>query len=221
MRSKILSLLLCLCLVTLIFTSCKDPAPQYDEIEVVSAAEALIKKSLILNEIYWGEGIRYEIPENEEDIKGYLPADKEYLAELEKNYGIKDLETLKTKTREVFSETGYNWILRSCLTNVVGDTGIVSYARYYTSTKDEATGAEDALMVYTAARNIYEKTESVEYIYEGMFVSKVENEIYTVSLKVKTTGIDGSTAERDFTVQLINEKSVGWRLHGASYATHY
>ena len=82
-------------------------------------------------------------------------------------------------------------------------------------------GAEDALMVYTAARNIYEKTESVEYIYEGMFVSEVENEIYTVSLKVKTTGIDGSTAERDFTVQLINEESVGWRLHGASYATHY
>ena len=54
-----------------------------------------------------------------------------------------------------------------------------------------------------------------------MFVSKVENEIYTVSLKVKTTGLDGSTSTRDFTVQLINEESIGWRLHGASYATHY
>ena len=90
MKSKILLLLLCLCLITSAFTSCKDETPKYDEAEVVAAAEALIQKSLILNEIYWGAGIRYEIPENEEDIKGYLPADKEYLAELEKQYFMED-----------------------------------------------------------------------------------------------------------------------------------
>ena len=220
MKSKILSLLLCLCLIIFAFTSCKDNTPKYDEAEVVTAAEALIEKSLILNEIYWGAGIRYEIPENEEDIKGYLPADKEYLVELEKNYGIKDLETLKAKTREVFSETGYNWILKSCLTNVSGDTGTVSYARYYDSKENEETGAKDALMVYTGARNIFESTKSVEYIYDEMKVTAVENDVYTVSLKVKTTGLSDESTTRDFTVQLIKEDS-GWRLHGASYATHY
>ena len=76
------------------------------------------------------------------------------------------------------------------------------------------------LMVYTGARNIFENTASVEYIYDGMFVSEVKENVFTVSLKVKTTGLDGETATRDFTVQLI-EESVGWRLHGASYATHY
>ena len=220
MKSKIFLLLLCLILTVSFITGCGEKPLEYDEAEVVSAAEALIKKSLILNEIYWGEGIRYELPENEEDIKGYLPADKEYLAELEKNYGIKDLETLKTKTREVFSETGYNWILRTCLTNISSDTGTVAYARYYTSTEDKTIGAENALMVYTGARNIFENTASVEYIYDGMFVGEVNENVFTVSLKVKTTGLDGETATRDFTVQLI-EESVGWRLHGASYATHY
>ena len=219
MRSKILSLLLCLCLVTLIFTSCKDPAPQYDEIEVVSAAEALIKKSLILNEIYWGEGIRYEIPENEEDIKGYLPADKEYLAELEKNYGIKDIETLEAKTKEVYSEAGSNSVISAFLQNTTGINGMAGYARYYMAKENADLGTPGGLMVNTKAKNYYENTVSVEYIYDGMRVSAVKGEYLTVSLKVKTTGKDGTADTRDITVKLIEEAN-GYRLSGSTVATH-
>ena len=222
MRSKIFLLLLTLALLIPSLTSCneKNKNREYVESEVVSAAKVLIEKSLILNEIYWGDGIRYEVPANEENIKGYLPADKEHLAALEKEYGIKDLQTLKEKTREVFSQTGYNWIVSSCLTNVMGDVGIVSYARYYQSVENETTGATGDLMVYTTARNIYKNTQNVEYIYDQMHVSGVEGEVITVSLKVTTTGLDGETSTRDFSVELIEETD-GWRLHGASYATHY
>ena len=222
MRSKIFLLLLVLALLIPSLVSCKDEVKNRDyvESEVVSAAKVLIEKSLILNELYWGEGIRYQKPANEEDIKGYLPADKEHLAALEKEYGIKDLETLKAKTREVFSQTGYNWIVSSCLTNVKGDVGTVSFARYYQSVEDEQTGATGDLMVYTTARNIYKNTKNVEYIYDQMHVRSVEGEVITVSLKVKTTGLDGAQSTRDFSVELIEEAD-GWRLHGASYATHY
>ncbi len=220
MRSKIFILLLCLCLLLPTLASCKEKDREYVESEVVAATEQLIKKSLILNEIYWGSGIRYVVPDDMEEIKGYLPADKEHLAALEAEYGIKDVENLKTKTREVFSQTGYNWIVSSCLTNITGDDGIVSYARYYQSVKNAETGATDDLMVYTGTRNIYENTESVEYIYDGMYVSDVEGQVITVTLKVKTTGKSGAQKTRDFTVQVI-EEATGWRLHSASYATHY
>lgn len=221
MKSKLLILLLCLCLWIPALVSCGDDNREYVESEVVAAAQTLIDKSLILNEIYWGEGIRYKLPEGENvEIKGYLPADPTHLEELSKTYGIKDLASLKAKTREVFSETGYNWVVSSCLTNVTGEDGIVAYARYYQSANNEDTGATDALMVYTGARNIFENTKSVEYIYEGMHVSGVEGEVITVSLQVKTTGKNGESKTRPFTVDLIEEAD-GWRLHGASYATHY
>ena len=103
---------------------------------------------------------------------------------------------------------------------MVGDNEIIAYARYYQAKENEEVGTTGDLMVYTGARNIYENTQSVEYIYDGMFVSDVEGEIITVTLKVKTTGKDGSKSDpRSFTVQLIEEAS-GWRLHGATYATH-
>ena len=84
MRSKIFLLLLTLALLIPSLTSCneKNKNREYVESEVVSAAKVLIEKSLILNEIYWGDGIRYEVPANEENVKGYLPADKEHLAAL-------------------------------------------------------------------------------------------------------------------------------------------
>ena len=53
-----------------------------------------------------------------------------------------------------------------------------------------------------------------------MHVSDVKGEVITVSLQVKTTGLDGTESTRDFSVELIEEAD-GWRLHGATYATHY
>lgn len=219
MRRKALLLILCFCLFLPTLTACKEKDRDYVESEVVAAAESLIKKSIILNEIYWGAGIRYEKPEGDAEAKGYFPADKEHLAELEELYGIKDLTTLQNKTREVFSQAGYNWILSSCLTNVTGSNGIVSYARYYQAKKNEDLGKEEGLMVYAGATNIYEKTANVEYVFDGMHVLDVNGQVITVALKVKTTGLNGTVMTRDFTVDLIEEAN-GWRLNGASYATH-
>jgi hypothetical protein len=217
-----------LCLFASLLSSCGGKGKggekdrEYDEAEVCAAAKLLIEKSKILNEIYYGAGIPYKKPIKEDaKIDKYMLADPDYLAELNKNYGIKDIETLKAKTKEVYSETGSKSVISAFLENTVGINGYAGYARYYMAKENADLGTPGGLMVNTQAKNYYENTVSVEYIYDGMFVSKVENEIYTVSLKVKTTGLDGSTSERDFTVQLINEKSVGWRLHGASYATHY
>ncbi len=225
MRSKVFALVLCLSLLTLLFTACgKGKKPEknreYNEAEVCAAAQQLIEKSKILNEIYWGEGIRYiEAAENDKNPGVYRPADPEYMEWLYQNHGIKDVETLKAKTREVFSAAGSSSVISSRLENTTGDTGIAGYARYYMAKENDALDTDDGLMVYTKAKNFYENTAAVEYVYDGMRVSAVKGEYLTVSLKVKTTGKDGSTNTRDFTVKLIEEES-GYRLSGATYALH-
>lgn len=210
MRNKIFALVLCMTLITLLFASCgkkKVKDREYNEAEVCAAAQVLIEKSKILNEIYYGAGIPYIEDESDEGV--YRVADPEYMEQLYQNYGIKDVETLKEKTREVFSEAGSNSIISSKLTNTAGK----NYARYYVVKKS------GELMIHTEAQNYFENTAGVEYIYDGMYVSDVEGEYLTVALKVKTTGLDGSTNTKDFQVRLIEEAS-GYRLSGATYAAH-
>ena len=224
MKSKLLSLALCLCLIGSLLVSCKgknkEPKDRaYNEAEVVAAAQLLIEKSKILNEIYYGEGIRYKVPENKDDIETYMPADPEHLAWFYENYGICDVETLKAKTREVFSEAGSASIISAFLDKTGGTSAGSSYVRYYMATDNEELDTEAGLMIYTRAKNYYENTAGVEYIYDGMYVSAVKGEYLTVSLKVKTTGKDGSESTRDITVKLIEEAS-GYRLSGATYALH-
>ena len=225
MKSKLLSLVLFLCLLCSLLSSCKggkknDPKDrEYDEAEVVAAAQQLIEKSKILNEIYYGEGIKYTVPEKEEDLKAYMLADPEYLDWLYQTHGIKDIETLKEKTREVFSEAGSASMISAKLESITAENSMAGYVRYYMAKENADLGTEAGLMVYTKAENYFENTASVEYIYDGMYVSAVKGEYLTVSLKVKTTGKDGSTDTRDTTVKLIEEVS-GYRLSGATYVTH-
>ncbi len=224
MRSKLLSLILCLCLFASLLSSCGgkggEKDREYDEAEVCAAAKILIEKSKILNEIYYGAGIPYKKPIKEDaKIDTYMLADPDYLAELDKNYGIKDIETLEAKTKEVYSEAGSTSVISAFLKNTVGINGYAGYARYYMAKENVDLGTPGGLMVNTKAKNYYENTANVEYIYDGMHVSAVKGEYLTVSLKVKTTGKDGTTDTRDITVKLIEEAS-GYRLSGSTLELH-
>jgi hypothetical protein len=224
MKSKLLSFILCLCLVCSCLSSCKNKKQEkdreYNEAEVCAAAKVLIEKSKILNEIYYGAGIPYKKPIKEDaEIEAYMLADPDYLAELYKNHGIKDIATLEAKTKEVYSEAGSNSVISAFLQNTTGINGMAGYARYYMAKENVDLGTQAGLMVRTSAKNYYENTASVEYIYDGMKVSAVKGEYLTVSLKVKTTGKDGTQDTRDFTVKLIEEAN-GYRLSGSTVALH-
>ena len=226
MRSKLLSLILCLCLFASLLSSCGDKGKggktdrEYDEAEVCAAARVLIEKSKILNEIYYGAGIPYKEPIKEDaEIDVYMLADPAYLSALYEDHGIKDIETLKEKTKEVFSKTGSASVISAFLQNTTGINGMAGYARYYMAKENVDLGTQAGLMVRTNAKNYYENTASVEYIYDGMHVSAVDGEYLTVSLKVKTTGKDGTENTRDMTVKLIEEEN-GYRLSGSTVATH-
>ena len=224
MRSKLLSLLLCIFLIGAVLVSCHGDKGktdrEYDEAEVCAAARVLIEKSKILNEIYYGAGIPYKEPIQEDaEIDVYMLADPAYLSALYEDHGIKDIETLKEKTKEVFSKTGSASVISAFLQNTPGVNGMAGYARYYMAKENVDLGTQAGLMVRTNAKNYYENTASVEYIYDGMHVSAVDGEYLTVSLKVKTTGKDGTENTRDMTVKLIEEEN-GYRLSGSTVATH-
>ena len=224
MRSKLLSLLLCIFLIGAVLVSCNGDKGktdrEYDEAEVCAAARVLIEKSKILNEIYYGAGIPYKEPIKEDaEIDVYMLADPAYLSALYEDHGIKDIETLKEKTKEVFSKTGSASVISAFLQNTTGINGMAGYARYYMAKENVDLGTQAGLMVRTNAKNYYENTASVEYIYDGMHVSAVDGEYLTVSLKVKTTGKDGTENTRDMAVKLIEEEN-GYRLSGSTVATH-
>ena len=224
MRSKLLSLLLCIFLIGAVLVSCHGDKGktdrEYDEAEVCAAARVLIEKSKILNEIYYGAGIPYKEPIKEDaEIDVYMLADPAYLSALYEDHGIKDIETLKEKTKEVFSKTGSASVISAFLQNTTGINGMAGYARYYMAKENVDLGTQAGLMVRTNAKNYYENTASVEYIYDGMHVSAVDGAYLTVSLKVKTTGKDGTENTRDMAVKLIEEEN-GYRLSGSTVATH-
>ena len=224
MKSKLLFLLLCIFLIGVVLVSCNGDKGktdrEYDEAEVCAAARVLIEKSKILNEIYYGAGIPYKEPIKEDaEIDVYMLADPAYLSALYEDHGIKDIETLKEKTKEVFSKTGSASVISAFLQNTTGINGMAGYARYYMAKENVDLGTQAGLMVRTNAKNYYENTASVEYIYDGMHVSAVDGEYLTVSLKVKTTGKDGTENTRDMTVKLIEEEN-GYRLSGSTVATH-
>ncbi|MBO7302915.1 MAG: hypothetical protein J6U68_01875 [Clostridia bacterium] len=88
---KILSVLIILAAVFSVF-SCGEKNREYDEYEVKLAAEGLIKKSTVLNDIYWGEGIGYYEDDNYFDGY-YYPADPIALRDL----GFETIDELKKK----------------------------------------------------------------------------------------------------------------------------
>ncbi|MBQ8859294.1 MAG: hypothetical protein IJ012_05835, partial [Clostridia bacterium] len=94
---KTLSLLLSVLLLcsALSFAGCA----KLDTTGLAEAAPDLIERSVLFNEIYFGDGIPYN--ENDTPALGaFYYADPDYLAE----HGFSTVEQLKTLTEEVFSE---------------------------------------------------------------------------------------------------------------------
>ena len=95
---------------------------EYDEAEVKAAATALIKASEKLNEIYYGEGIRFL--ENSPNNKStYCEADPEHLRSL----GFTTINELKLMTKEVFSAAH----AEGMFSGIFSGTGTSRMSRYY------------------------------------------------------------------------------------------
>jgi hypothetical protein len=195
--SAILVIATLLCLV-----SCGEKNREYDESEVLYAAERLIRRSKTLNGIYWGEGIRYY--EDAAFSNGaYYPADPEHLLEL----GIETVDDLKELTRKTFSAEYSESIFRSKLSSMREDE-YFGYARYYQGI--------DRIMVYSDAVSFLD--DEVNYLYETLAATGSKGETVFVKLSVEIS--DGvNTQTRELEVGLVEEED-GWKIDTPTYMSY-
>lgn len=182
--------------------SCGEKNREYDESEVIYAAERLIRRSKILNEIYWGEGIRYY--EDAAFANGkYYPADPEHLLEL----GFETVDGLKTITKNTFSASYSESIFESKLSSS-REEEYFGYARYYQGI--------DRIMVYSDAASFL--NDEVKYLYDTLEAVGSRGEVVFVKLSVEIS--DGeNTQTRELEVGLIEEED-GWKIDTPTYMSY-
>ncbi len=147
--------------------------------EIAGITEALIKKSIVLNDIYWGKGI--DIIEGGEALSDgkYVIADVSGLSE----YGISNIDTLKEYTRSVYSENECDNIFKNYLSHSAYSDSFGGYL--YTEILNRYIADEKGrLFVYTGLDDFI-KDSTVEYDYSSIRV--VERDRKTVSLEITVT----------------------------------
>ena len=208
---KLTAILLIIAVLPLSLISCDR---KYDEEEVKAAATELIAASLPLNEIYYGDGVRY-LEYSERNVGVYFEADPAHLLEL----GFSTLSELKSKTKEVFSVAHAERMFQGSISGTFTQNG-AALARYYQQYTEGGAPdyviKPDYIMVYTE----YEKLLKGEATYDldNLTVLGAEGKIVYVSVNVSIE-YEGKTQNTSVKIGLFEEE-VGWRLDSPTYASY-
>ena len=208
---KMVSLGLVLVLCFTFLPSCA----KLDTTGLLEAAPALIKKSIELNEIYYGEGIPYN--EGGVPIGNYYPADKDYLDE----HGFHTIDELKALTSKVFSENYCRAIFTSVLSGFSAEGSGYIYARYSSSQAEAIRDENETILVSSTATSSLAHIISMEYDYAGIRLGKVDRKYAMVLIPTITVFAPDEEHSTEYTVTEETEiKFVyenGWRIDSATY----
>lgn len=180
---------------------------EYNEDEVLSAARELIEKSVLLSEIYFGDGIPYI--DNENDKSNYRPADTSYLDSI----GVKYIEDLKNLTRGVFSRGESEFLFSRFLDRLDSDefVGLAHYIASYEGEGEEKN--ETGILVYKNREKnaLVRKEESTTHDYNTISVIGSEGERVKINISSTVLCDDGKSCTLTNEIYLIEEED-GWRL---------
>lgn len=187
------------------------------EEELIGIAEELLERSVLLNEIYFGDGIPYL--DGSDDSSKYREADAEYL----ENIGIVYLDDLKKLTRGTFSDIMCEEIFSLFLTGA-SENGYSEPAHYIADrAMDEESGEYEELgiLVYTErSRSVLVRVgEHTSFDYTTIRVVGKEGGRVKIQLTA-TVSVEGLEAQsRTKTVYIIKEAD-GWRLDSYSKSAY-
>ena len=196
--------------------SLKDDTPEvvnreYDEAEVAAAARELIEKSILINDIYWYNGIPTDENEDGLTLKSYMRADKSYL----ESKGITLLSDLKNITRGVFSSSESEYLFSIFLKGGTdGDfTGIAHYIPEY---KIDSEGGEKEEIGILVSKKRTDDTfikvgERTDFNYDSIRVIASEAQRVKIEIECTVTTANGLTQKRTKAIYLVEEAD-GWRL---------
>lgn len=185
---------------------------EYDEAQVLLAAKALIEKSEILNELYYGKGIAYE-----DDINLatgiYYPADEISV----KSFGIETVEDIKTLTRECFTVSLSNIMIGTKLQAVTDSSGNQSYVRYYQKYDTLDPKKPECIMVNKEIEVLLK--DKVTYDYSTLSVKGAEGQTVKVTIAVTVENEKGDVQHKTLEIGLLEEEN-GWRIDTPTYARY-
>ena len=207
---RLISSLLVLITFLLTFTSCDR---SYDEAEVKAAAKELIEESIILNDIYWGDGLPYHDDKNTSDNVYYMALESYHF-----NLGFKTIEELLSLTAETFSKGFCDQISTTILQSVQDGDKAILLSRYYQKYGGKNLNVPECIMVNSTWKKIIDS--EVEYDYDSITVVGSEEDRVYVTLKatVKKDGYDPQI--RDLEIALVEEKD-GWKIDSPTYLNYY
>ena len=207
---KIVSLLILIAVLIPSLFSCGDI--KYDENEVKTAAKKLIEESILLNDIYFGEGIPYIDDKNNSDGVFYMALDS-YLYLI----GFSTVAELMDLTSKTFSKSYCNQIYSTVLDTIQDEDKAIILPRYYQKYSVGDATTPECIMVNSTYRQLL--FGDVEYDYDSITVIGAEDDtVYiTVHATVKLDAYDPQT--REIRIALVDEGK-GWRIDSPTYLTY-
>lgn len=212
MKSKKIITLVCILLlfsIVLPLTSCNRNR-DYDEAEVLLAAENLLRLVIPLNTVYFGGGINY-LPERAGE-GSYCEADPVHLSAL----GFSTVAALQEKTLAVYTDGCAENIFSTKLEAINVDGYIVEIARYYQAT-DPESGEPTVIMVNKNMKQVFDDRMTFDFSTLRVLGSEGER----VNLEITVTVKDGDGNGKNMTLPVVLiEEAEGWRLDSLVLANY-
>lgn len=207
---RIISVILLIALSLLTLISCGDR--KYDEEEVKTAARKLIVDSVILNEIFWGEGLPYIEDRNTAD-GSYYEAEFMY----HKNLGFETLDELMELTEKTFSKGQCSVIEETILSSVVVGEETMTLSRYYQKVSLEDNKTPVCIMVNSDCQNLI--VGESEYDFDSIkVIGSEKNKVYvTVNVTISLEEYEPQT--RTVRIALVEEDD-GWKIDTPTYVSY-
>lgn len=199
-----------LIVIGIVLAVCLAPRNRkYDEAEVKAAATALIKASVMLNDIYYGKGIRY-LEYSENNVSPYCEADPTHLEEL----GFRTIAELKAKTKEVFSTAHAESMFASTFKGM----GTSQMSRYYQHYDDNKA---DKKPLYIMVYKEYEPLMNGEMVYDFNTLKVIDSKGEYVNATIDATVVYGEKTQTHTLNLILIEEESGWRLACTTFAKYY
>ena len=206
---RIVALVILLAALPLSLISCNR---RYDEEEVRAAAIKLITASAELNQVYYGEGIRY-LENSSNNVSLYCEADPVDLERL----GFSTIAELKAKTKEVFSEAHAETMFKGSFSGTFSQSGASNMARYYQKFDDNKANPKPVCIMVLSTYESLLKGD-VTYDFDTLKVMGSDGEYINATIEANVI-YDGKTQKHTLNIRLIEEDS-GWRLASTTFAKY-
>jgi hypothetical protein len=215
---KLLSLALALVFfaLSLSFVGCA----KIDTTGLLDDAPALIEKSALVNQIFFGDGIPYD--EDGTPQGNFYPADTAWLDA----HGLKTTTDLKTLTESVFSQEYASIILGSGIAGFPAEVGYV-YPRYASSQAENLRDENETILVSSTSEFLANPIGKSTYHYDTLALVATARNYAVLSLSVTTTTllpaderVEGAdnTVTTTVTMEIKFVKEGGaWRIDSPTY----